>query len=159
MAQMVVNISDMGVSGNKDDVLVTYSLGSCLGVTVYDPALCIGGLIHCLLPLSSASKTQPVENPCMFVNTGVPHMIKAMLRQGAKKERLIIKAAGGAHMNGQAMLFNIGERNYATLLKLLDANNLRLSGTEVGGMVPRTCTLELSSGQTMVRTFGQSKKI
>ncbi len=159
MAQLVVGISDMAISTKPDDKLITYSLGSCLGVTVYDPAVTIGGMIHCLLPLSNASKKQPVENPCMYVNTGVSLLIKMLIRQGAKKDRLIIKAAGGAHMHGRTLLFNIGEKNFATLQKLLRANNMPLAGKDVGGTIPRTCMLDMATGRTSIRTFGQSKDI
>ena len=50
---LVVNISDFKISNNPGDHIVTYSLGSCLGVTVYDPTLRLGGMIHCLLPDST----------------------------------------------------------------------------------------------------------
>lgn len=159
MSQIVVAISDMAISNNKEDTLVTYSLGSCLGVTVYDPVLFLGGLIHCLLPLSSASKVNPPPNPNMFVNSGVTNLIRTMIRQGAKKERLVIKAAGGAHMMGMNALFNIGERNFASLEKLMATNNMRLAAFEVGGTIPRTCSLLMSSGQTFVRTFGEEREI
>ena len=45
-----VGISEMAVSTNKQDVLVTYSLGSCVGVSFFDPVNNVGALIHCMLP-------------------------------------------------------------------------------------------------------------
>ncbi len=53
MNQIVVGISDLKVSGNIGDVLITYALGSCIGVAVYDPSVKVGGLLHYMLPDSS----------------------------------------------------------------------------------------------------------
>ena len=35
--QIVVNIADMKMSTNRDENLITYSLGSCVALAVYDP--------------------------------------------------------------------------------------------------------------------------
>ena len=37
--RVVVGISEMEISNRPEDVLVTYSLGSCIGVAIYDPGL------------------------------------------------------------------------------------------------------------------------
>ena len=50
--QRVVNISDCIVTPNTGDVLVTYALGSCLGLAIYDPVNKFGGLAHLMLPNS-----------------------------------------------------------------------------------------------------------
>ncbi|MFP5223011.1 MAG: chemotaxis protein CheD, partial [Acidobacteriota bacterium] len=73
--RIVVSISDMKVSRKADDILVTHSLGSCLGLSAWDPVARVGGLIHCLLPRATSSD---VKNPYMYVNVGVPLMIRSM---------------------------------------------------------------------------------
>ncbi len=153
MAQLVVNISEMAVSKKPADVLVTYSLGSCLGVTVWDPELRAGGLIHCLLPMSKLSPDKAQTNPDMFVNTGVARLVKTLLRMGAEKERLVIKAAGGGKMMGLNDLFNVGARNLTSLLKLLDVNGLKLAAMNVGQSVPRTMYLHIDSGEVLVKSL------
>lgn len=75
----IVNISDMKFSTNEEDVIVTYSLGSCLGVTAYDPKIKIGGLVHCLLPTAGAAREKARDNPFMFVNTGVAMMVRRLM--------------------------------------------------------------------------------
>ena len=51
--KQVVSVADMKVSANPGDTLVTYALGSCLGITVYDPVAHVGGMLHVMLPLST----------------------------------------------------------------------------------------------------------
>ena len=50
--QHTIGMSEMEVTNRAEDVLVTYSLGSCVGLSLFDPVAGVGGLIHCMLPLS-----------------------------------------------------------------------------------------------------------
>lgn len=158
MALIVVNISDMKLSTNPEDIIVTYSLGSCLGVTAYDPQAQIGGMVHCLLPHASAAKTKARSKPFMFVNTGVAMMVRQLIDKGARRDRLIFKAAGGSNMRNDT-LFNTGERNFQALDKLLNRNKVALASFDVGGTIPRTLFLHLETGRVTVRTFGEEKEI
>src|SRR5262245_51470130 len=64
---LVVGVADMVVSNDAGSEIVTYSLGSCLGITVYDPAKKVGGLLHLMLPDSSIDSEKAVKAPFMFV--------------------------------------------------------------------------------------------
>lgn len=158
MALLVVNISDMKFSNNPEDVIVTYSLGSCLGVTAYDPEARIGGLIHCLLPSSIAAGEKRRNKPYMFVNSGVVRMVRELIELGAVRDRLVFKAAGCANMRGD-VLFNTGARNFEALLKLLDTNNVKLEASNVGGTIPRTLFLHLDTGRVVVRSLGEEEDL
>jgi chemotaxis protein CheD len=92
--KQIIGIADMKISKQPDDVLITYALGSCLGIAVYDAAAKVGGLLHVMLPLSSVSPAKAAENPLMFVDTGVPKLFKACYEAGAKKERMVVRVAG-----------------------------------------------------------------
>jgi len=154
----IVNISDMKFSNHAEDVIVTYSLGSCLGVTAYDPKIGIGGMVHCLLPSSNSARDKARDNPFMFVNTGVAMMVRRLMDKGAVKSRLILKAAGGANMRGDT-LFNTGLRNFEALEKLLDRNKVSLAAVDVGGTIPRTMFLHLNTGRIVVRSLGKEKEL
>ncbi len=159
MALKVVSISGMQISRSPSDVLVTYSLGSCIGVAAFDPQLRIGGLIHCLLPHANVAPEKAAENPCMFVSTGVVLLIKKLLYLGASRQRLIIKAAGGATMMQANKLFDVGARNAAALQKLLEVNSLSLSSSDFGGSVPRTMYLYMDSGRITVKSLRVEQEI
>jgi len=154
----IVNISDMKFSGKPQDVIVTYSLGSCLGVTAYDPQVGVGGMIHCLLPSSDSARDRARVNPFMFVNTGVPMMVRKLMGRGAVKSRLVFRVAGGANMRNDG-LFNTGARNFEALEKLLVRNNVKLAASDVGGTIPRTMFLYLDTGRVVVRSLGKEKEL
>ncbi len=155
---LVVNISDMKISDNPDDVVVTYSLGSCLGVTAYDPEVRVGGLIHCLLPRASAAREKAKQNPYMFVTTGVPLMVRKLIQKGAEVRRLIFKAAGGANMRNDDM-FLTGQRNFEALLRLLDRNNITLAASAVGNSIPRSMFLHIDTGRVFIKSLGQESEL
>lgn len=150
----VIAVGDMKCGGEKD-LLVTYALGSCLGLMVYDPAAKIGGLLHAMLPLSRINPEKAQANPFMFVDTGVPELFKAIYDQGGQKKRLIVKAAGCGNPIGDSDMFKIGDRNLTVLKKLLWKNNVLLTSEDTGGTDARTVQLDLASCQTIVSSKGR----
>lgn len=159
MSSQVVSISDLKISDQDGDTIVTYSLGSCIGMAVYDPVRKIGGMIHYMLPASKISPDKAEKNPAMFADTGVPLLLNQLLQMGAQKSRLLIKVAGGAQLMDDNKVFNIGERNFLMLRKILWANNLLIKGQDVGGAKARTLKMEIATGRVTVRSAGTEVEI
>ena len=155
LTRRVVGISQMAVSTDPGELLVTYSLGSCVGVTIYDPRARVGGLVHCLLPLSRQEPEKAKKNPAMFTDSGVVALIQGVLDAGASRENLHVKVAGGASPLDTCGRFKIGERNVTVLRKVLWKNDLMLAAEDVGGTQPRTLSLYMDRGRCTVRTAGQ----
>jgi chemotaxis protein CheD len=155
----IVGISEKKVSGDVNDVLVTYSLGSCVGLTLYDPVAKVGGLIHCMLPLSRINPARAIVNPEMFTDTGIPVLIEAVLDLGGRMGRLVARVAGGAAPLDDRGFFKIGERNYTILRKVLWKNNILVAGEDVGGTKARTVFLYMDTGRTVVRSNGVEVEI
>jgi chemotaxis protein CheD len=155
---LTVTVGDMKIGGSGD-LLVTHALGSCLGLTVWDPAVKVGGLLHAMLPLSSINPQKAQANPAMFVDTGVPLLIRALYERGAQKSRLVLKAAGCGNPLSKNEIFKIGERNYTVLKKLLWKNNILLESEDVGGSASRTVHFDVSTGRVQISTNGVSKPL
>ncbi|MCI0471712.1 MAG: chemotaxis protein CheD, partial [Candidatus Aminicenantes bacterium] len=117
MGEIVVGIADLRVSSNSKDVLVTYALGSCIGVVIYDPVVKVGGLLHYMLPDSNLDLNKARENPAMFADTGIPLLFKACYKLGAEKKHIKVKIAGGASILDDSNYFRIGEKNIMALRK------------------------------------------
>ena len=154
----VVVVSDMKL-GKSGDILVTHALGSCLGLTVWDPEIQVGGLLHAMLPLSKINKEKANANPFMFVDTGVPCMFKQLYEWGAQKQRLIVKAAGCGNPLGKNEMFKIGERNHTLLKKLLWKNNVLLKAEDVGGTRSRTVHFDVSTGRVVISSGGEESDL
>ena len=149
--EIIVPMSQMNASSLREDELLTYSLGSCLGITMHDRVLNIGGLIHCMLPDSGIHPQKAQQNPCMFVDTGTQALLDLMIEKGCLKKHLVIKAAGGACMMSDSDAFRIGQRNHESLLKFLETNDLSLAAENVGGNSSRTVRLKISTGKVCVK--------
>jgi chemotaxis protein CheD len=152
-----VGVSDMKISAKKGDVIITHALGSCLGVAVYDPVACVGGLLHVMLPLSTIDPEKADRNPFMFVDTGFPKLLTECFKRGAQKERLEIRVAGG--VDSTENLFQIGKRNLIILRKLLWKNGLLVKSYDVGGNNSRTMSLEIGTGKVTIKSGGQKKHL
>jgi len=151
--EYIVSVGDMKV-GSDGDMIVTHALGSCLGLTVYDPVAKVGGLLHAMLPLSKINKEKAEKNPYMFVDTGVPELFRDLFKLGGQKSRLIVKAAGCGQPLCNNEIFKIGERNFTVLKKLLWKNNVMLRAQTVGGSDSRTVHFDLATGQVMISSKG-----
>ena len=153
--QVTVGIAEMKVSKGADDLIITHALGSCLGITAYDPQTRVGGMLHAMLPQGSMNTEKAVDNPYMFVDTGLPRLFEACLRAGAVKNRLMITVAGGAAMKssgGGDDFFQIGKRNIVMLRKTLWSEGILLKAADVGGGFARTLTIEIATGEVVTRT-------
>ncbi|MBN2799452.1 MAG: chemotaxis protein CheD [Deltaproteobacteria bacterium] len=155
MSQLVVGISDMKVSRTPGDVLVTYALGSCIAVILWDPVLRAGGMIHYMLPLSKTSPEKAELTPAMFADTGVPMLFRMMYAMGCKKEDLVVKVAGGGQLYDDSGAFQIGHRNYVVLRKIFWKNDILITAEDVGGPVSRTVRLSVDTGEVVIRSKGE----
>lgn len=151
----MVGVADMQVSRGPDDSIVTYSLGSCIGLCIYDPVARVGGILHYMLPESRISPEKAAANPYMFADTGIPALFKKAYLLGAVKGRITVRAVGGAQILDAAGLFNIGKRNILEMRKILWQNGVMLGHSEVGGTVNRTVTMEIATGEIALKTSGQ----
>jgi len=155
--RQIVGVADMKVSNNKEESIITYSLGSCIGVAIYDPFVKVGGILHYMLPESSIDKGKAAARPYMFADSGIPRLFKAAYQLGAKKQRMIVYVAGGAEILDQKGFFNIGKRNYMALKKMLFKNNVIINKQDVGGNTNRTVRIEIATGDIYVKTSGSKE--
>lgn len=147
-----VGIAEFVVSGDEADTLVTYSLGSCVGLALYEPLLRIAGLVHCQLPQSHMNPRLALDTPCAFTDTGIGVLLQEMFDRGAKRERMVAKVAGAASVLDDGGLFRIGERNYAVLRRVLWKNGILIAAEDVGGTATRTLSVEVGTGRVFIRS-------
>jgi chemotaxis protein CheD len=151
----VVDIADLQTANDPRATLVTYSLGSCIGVAIWDPRVRVGGLLHYMLPESSLSPEKAKANPAMFADTGIPRLFRAAYKLGAAKKGLIVKIAGGSQLLDDNGTFNIGKRNYIMLRKILWKNGVLIEAEDVGGSLARTVRLDVGTGRFTIKSRGR----
>ena len=127
-----VGMADLNIC-KSPDIITTLGLGSCIGLTLYDPVTKIGGLVHYMLPDSTQMRNN--SNIAKFADTGIDELLKQVLRAGANRTRLVAKIAGGAKMfsvSGSSNISNIGERNALAAKAKLKQLRIRLIAEDTG---------------------------
>jgi chemotaxis protein CheD len=146
----VIGVADCAASANPAESIVTYALGSCIAVAIYDPVVKVGGLLHYLLPDIEGDTVRRRSNPFLCANTGIPELVNRCLELGARKHRLSICAAGGASVLDKGGYFNVGHKNYLGLQKALAGARLTTHAEAIGGHVSRSVRLEIGTGKCWV---------
>lgn len=154
---IVVDIADLKVSADPAAELITYSLGSCIGVAIWDRVQRVGGLLHYMLADSKVSPERAQAAPAMFADTGIPRLFRAAYELGAAKGNLVVKVAGGSALFATTSTMDIGKHNYLMLRKIFWKNGVLIDGEHVGGSISRTMRLNVGSGRVTVenRKMGQ----
>ena len=155
--QISVGIADMKIT-RQEGILITYALGSCIGISFYDPMIKLGALLHIMLP----EKNQTGDaNVYKFADSGIRETLRKISAFGAVKGRLVCKIAGGAKMfdmKGPGGLGNIGERNANMVKKILQSEGLRISGEDTGANYARTMLIDVATSVVKVRTVGKAER-
>ena len=156
--KIIVGMADMQVSKEPEAMLISFALGSCIGVTLYDPLVRVGGLLHFMLPDSQIDLQKSQRNPWMFADTGVPLFFREAYKLGAEKKRICVKIVGGSQVLDDSRYFNIGKKNYLALRKIFWMNNVLIHAEDIGGSVNRTIRLEIGSGRVWVKASGSEER-
>jgi chemotaxis protein CheD len=157
----VIGLGELAVSADLGETLVTYALGSCLGVVAYDRVAKVGGIVHVMLPLTPAHTDEAGRWPGKFVETGVAFLFRELYAIGARKERVELRVAGGARTTGLVVdeVFEIGRRNTVALKKVLWNNGVMLKAHDLGGTSSRTLSLSMHDGRVVITSGGISKPL
>ncbi|MCG0274563.1 MAG: chemotaxis protein CheD [Thermosediminibacteraceae bacterium] len=142
-------------------LLVSFGLGSCVGVALYDSTKKIGGLAHIMLPDSSLSGKKDF-NPGKFADTAIELLYEELKKAGANPKKLIAKIAGGAQMfqlKSNKNIMMIGKRNVEAVKMKLAQLNIELVAEDVEGNYGRTVEFCCDTGELTVKTVGHGIKI
>lgn len=155
-----VRVDMAGYKVDSRPVELVTSVGSCIGICLYDSIRKCGGLAHIMLPHSSLGSQEPL--PGKYVDTAIDALVKGIQGITLSENRLTAKIAGGANMfaNTSATGLDIGAKNIRATKEVLEQHRIRLIGEDVGGSHGRRISFSLASGVTVVRLHnGETRKI
>jgi chemotaxis protein CheD len=161
LEEVRVDMAGMKVDSRPVELLT--SVGSCVGICVYDSIHRCGGLAHIMLPHSNLGPQEPL--PSKFADTAVPALltgIRGLTGITSTETRLTAKIAGGANMfaNTGANGLDIGTKNVTAVKKALDEHKIRVIGEDVGGNHGRRINFNLASGAITIKLHsGEIRKL
>ena len=150
----VVRIAEMAAVATAGH-LITYALGSCVGVVGYDEQSRVAGLLHVLLPESESDPERAAVRPGTYADTGIPALVQAMRRLGANPQTSRFRLAGGASMLRSSATLEVGQRNVLAVRKALWKAGLLVQSEAVGGTQPRTLSVNSSTGVVVIASPGR----
>ena len=154
---ITIGIGELNVC-KVPESLVTFALGSCVGVCLYDSVMKVAGLAHVMLPQSAPGSTSN-----RYADVAVVNLVKEMEKKGASKLRLTAKIAGGAKMFESVSnnsIGNIGDRNVEAVKEVLRQLNIRIIASDTGANYGRTVYFYPEDGRLEIKTCkGVSKTI
>jgi chemotaxis protein CheD len=149
---VVLGIGDYYISNCKDEIIKTYSLGSCVAITIHCPFRKVTGMAHIALPHSTNQK-ELKNRPAYFATSAIPLMINEFIfRYGCNINNLEISIFGGALSIRKDDVFKIGERNVLIIKEILRRNSLLIQKEDVGGFLSRTVEIEVNTGYVRLET-------
>lgn len=156
--ELNVGISDMKIACSPQG-LISYALGSCVGICIIDKTKQVAGMVHIMLPNNVNTDKSSVFK---YADTGIPEMVRQMEAMGCSRLRMTAKIAGGARMfeiKGNSTIGNIGERNIAATKETLVKLNIKLIAQDVGENYGRTIVFDSNSGDLTIKSFAKSIKV
>lgn len=156
--ELVIGVGEGDACTEQELVLVTFALGSCVGLTLWDPEARVGGLMHSQLPVSYHNEGRAQSHPFLFTDTAVAELLRRVYSLGGERRRLIAKLVGGAERTGDSS-FRVGQRNIAVARRVLWKNDIMVAAEDVGASHPRTLYLDMTDGRTTVKALGLTREI
>ena len=150
-----VGLGEVKFSDDPSEVLVAFGLGSCLGISIYDPETGKTGLLHAVLPINNNNDLLSPK----FVDSGIQALVEEFTKMGIDVRKVVIKIVGGATMLvTSGLTFDIGERNILAAKDFMEKQKLVISFNNVGGNIGRTMRIYVDDGRVTVRSIGAPEK-
>ncbi len=159
MSIINVSMADLKVAETPDILQTT--LGSCIGIAIYDRENNIGGLAHIMLPVNNNGDT----NKAKYADSAIPELIRLFTKIGIDRSSLVSKIAGGAKMfeitkkisnvSGSSYMLEIGLRNEEAVREGLRKEGIRLIAAETGKNYGRNIQFEIATGRMTIKSYGR----
>ncbi len=159
--QLVVQIADMKMT-RQTGTIITYALGSCVGISFYDKRIKLAALLHIMLPQTLDNTQMSDKEIFKFADTGIKETLRKMTVLGGDVRSIQVKIAGGAKMFeglGSGDFGSIGSRNVDEVKARLREAGIAVSAQEVGGNIARTMSLDVETGIVKIKTIGKPEII
>ncbi|GBF44188.1 chemotaxis protein [Leptospira ellinghausenii] len=155
----IINVGIADIKVGKDTDVLRTTLGSCIGIVLYDPDQKIGAISHIMLAKDPTGKDMS-KFPHKYGETALPILIDMMKKEGSNIGQFSCRIFGGASMfkgiNSQ-FLQNIGEQNILIVRKFMEEKKIPIIVEDVAGNEGRTISLYCDDGRVLLKKAGMEK--
>jgi len=151
--RIVIGVNALEAASGQGE-LITFGLGSCIAVILYDAVSRIGGMCHYMLADSRLDARRAQTDPLTFGDLAIPRLVSAFTARGGSLHGAETFLVGGASIASLSDIFDIGRRNAAMAKAMCERLGLHVRGEETGGRASRTTSLDLQTGVVLIQTPG-----
>jgi len=132
----------------RDDVALVTVLGSCVAACLRDPLLDVGGMNHFMLPDAGSGESGVSAR---YGSHAMELLINALLKAGARRERLQAKVFGGGNVLKGFTANPVGTRNAEFVKQYLATENIPVVAEDLNGIHPRKVWFFPVGGRVVVQ--------
>jgi len=143
----------------KDQIIGT-TLGSCISVCLFDKVNKIGGINHFLLSGELKNSNFLQDKTARYGQYAMEILIGEMIKIGARRESIIAKIFGGAHViksMGMHIKSKVSNSNIIFIRQYLKLENILCITEDSGGELARKIMFFTSTGKVFVKKLNYSK--
>ncbi|MDP4151889.1 MAG: chemotaxis protein CheD [Bacillota bacterium] len=149
----IVGLGEYAISNDIEDVIKTFALASCVGITVYSQDKKIAGMAHIALPNPGLKYDININKPCYYATLAVPFFFDLICNKyGCNKSSLQVRLFGGADSSDVNDVFEIGKKNLSAVKDELSKINVKYEALEVSGRLSRTLEMDVLTGNVKLTT-------
>ncbi len=129
-------------------------LGSCVGVTFWDPRLAVGALCHAALPRRPREWPSDDAFPGGFryVDVCIRYLVRQFDRLGSHRDKVEVKLFGGADvLTVTRFTETVGKQNRDAAWEVLSQCGLVPAAWDLGGSRGRVISFHTGTGDVLLR--------
>jgi chemotaxis protein CheD len=136
------------------DETITTVLGSCISACMRDPAVCVGGMNHFMLPEdNSVGQSSWIDGPgglaTRYGSYAMESLINELMKLGARRGRLEVKLFGGGKI--LSSMTDVGAKNITFAREFLKLEGLKIAAEDVGDVCPRRVVYFPTTGVALMK--------
>ncbi|MBF0516480.1 MAG: chemotaxis protein CheD [Nitrospirae bacterium] len=134
--------------------LVKTVLGSCVSVTMFDSARCVGAMCHGMLPDCGGKGCGDCPEKLKYVTCSVKYILDKIQVKGADAGRLQVKLFGGGEVlssRANDWKASVGRQNIEAALSILEDLGLRPLTSDLGGDRGRKIFFNTQTGEVLLK--------
>ena len=141
---------------DKEHILASHAIGSCIVVTVYDPQKQSGAMAHIMLPgKAPATKT---HDKFKYAHDAINEIMNTMDDGSGRSDHLQVCLVGGGNVLRKTD-DSICRHNINSVKQIIKSKNIAVKAESLGGEQRRTMKLIVESGKVFFSVGGAAEKI
>ncbi len=154
--RVLVGVGDIKI--DRDPVVLSTFLGSCIAVCLYSPSRKAGGMVHFLLPRAREIREGKIPKKEKYADTGIPELLRRLKNVfNIEKDDFVAKMFGGANVL-KMVSRRVGEENIAAARAILRGLKIAVVSASTGGERGYKIDFDLATGKVFCQVFNEEVK-